>query len=334
MSEPATPDNAQSQAIARFARLRSGDTSAAEQMELDAWLEASAEHRAEFDDVDFLWSRLDLVRADPTILALREQARKDLRQRRLGFVLRSAAAVVGGIVLIGGGIGWLAGTDKRPAPVAAPVVETYQTPIGKLATITLPDGSLAVLDTNSAIGFWRDGANRYARLTRGRAFFKVAKDPQHPFIVTADGKSVRALGTEFDVYLKPEGLQVTLVEGRVRVEDHSGAGGPHARMDMNAGYQLTTASTGWRLDRADTAAERSWTSRRLVFREAPIEEIVAELNRYSDRKISILDPELKKERVSAVVSSENVGGFLSALEVMGLARSRSTAEGFDLLARS
>jgi transmembrane sensor len=94
---------------------------------------------------------------------------------------------------------------------------TYRTGIGEQRSITLSDGSLVELNARSAVRIaFRDG-QRDVELLEGQALFRVAKDSHRPFIVQAGTTSVRAVGTQFDVYRKSKGTTVTVIEGRVAV---------------------------------------------------------------------------------------------------------------------
>jgi transmembrane sensor len=93
----------------------------------------------------------------------------------------------------------------------------FQTAIGEQAAVGLPDGSSFDLNTNSRV--WVDYSKRarVVYLERGEAFFKVAHDPLRPFWVHAGDRRVRAVGTAFNVYLRPRGAEVTVREGTVNV---------------------------------------------------------------------------------------------------------------------
>src|SRR5690606_13157038 len=138
-------------------------------------------------------------------------------------------------------------------------------------------------------------------LDRGQAFFKVARDRRHPFVVAAAGRTVTALGTAFDLRVDDGGLKVVLVEGKVRVEaarPAAGAASPAPAAapmatDMSAGSRLVARDdTEWRLTPTDVGRQTSWLKGQLVFDGAPLGEVVEEMNRYSTRKIAIADPAL------------------------------------------
>ncbi len=325
-----TPDTIAEEASAWFARARSGQITEAESVALEAWLAGDPARRLAYEDLQLLWAGLDSVRGDPAVLALREAAGRDLSARRRDRLTRTVMAACAVLALtVGGGI-WL-GRHAGPGLGRAAV---YQTRVGQTASIGLPDGSLAVLDTDSELRVWPNrGRERRLELVRGRAYFKVAKDPARPFIVRADGKDVTALGTRFDVYLKEAGLEVMLMEGRVRVQPHGSLAGPGQQpsVEMTPGYRLVARRDGWGLVKADIQAEAGWMQGRLVFDEDRVGDIARELNRYATHKIVIVDPAVGDRRMSAVIEANDASTFIAALEVMKLARSRPRADGgFEL----
>jgi transmembrane sensor len=94
---------------------------------------------------------------------------------------------------------------------------TYSTDIGERRSLTLADGSTVDLNARSSIRIEFSNAERRVELLQGQALFQVAKDKHRPFIVRTADTSVRAVGTQFDVYRKSSGTTVTVLEGVVAV---------------------------------------------------------------------------------------------------------------------
>jgi transmembrane sensor len=93
----------------------------------------------------------------------------------------------------------------------------YTTDIGEQRSIQLEDGSTVQLNARSKIRVALHEHERDVELIEGQALFQVAKDHARPFIVHSGETNVLAVGTEFDVYKRPSGTTVTVVEGRVAV---------------------------------------------------------------------------------------------------------------------
>jgi transmembrane sensor len=93
----------------------------------------------------------------------------------------------------------------------------YATDIGERRSITLADGSTVDLNARSKLRIEFTKDERRVELLGGQALFQVAKDKNRPFIVASGDATVRAVGTQFDVYRKAGGTTVTVLEGRVAV---------------------------------------------------------------------------------------------------------------------
>jgi len=200
--------------------------------------------------------------------------------------------------------------------------ETFQTGTGQRTTATLTDGSVVTLDAESELRVVEMAAQRRLQLVRGHAFFQVAKDPVHPFLVEAAGKTVRAVGTKFDVRVDDkQAVTVTLVEGKVRVEQSRGWLKHEQRADMNAGAKLVArADQNWKLTQVDAASETSWLSGRLTFLGEPLGSAIAEVNRYSRQKIVFADGRVPDKEIVGVFAAGDIDGFVTAMQLNGIAR--------------
>jgi len=212
-----------------FIEFRTGDTDGETRDRFMQWLRRSPEHIQAYLEVSGAWSELPTLdpgrKIDVAAMIARARAEADIlplspTQRRLprngdshrratlspllGFRVAVAACAV--LALIGV---TLLMWDRG---------ETYTTGIGEQRTVRLPDGSTFELNAQSEVHVLLSKRQRLLELREGQALFHVAKDRTHPFIVRTGSTSVRAVGTEFDVYRKHDGSTVvTVVEGSVAV---------------------------------------------------------------------------------------------------------------------
>lgn len=209
----------------------------------------------------------------------------------------------------------------------------YQTDIGEQRIVNLPDGSTLTLNADSRVTVRYSGTARTIDLNEGQALFKVAKDAQRPFLVRSGGTSVRAVGTQFDVYKKMSGTVVTVVEGRVAVSSTAleKAGDAIAssptlaerkteNLLVSAGEQLTVAPSiaiaavpapVIRPIKLETAT--AWTEGLLVFESAPLAEVVQEFNRQNAKPLVLEGRGLEAVRITGVFpanGSERITRFL------------------------
>lgn len=309
-------------AEAWFARMRAGPLPPAEEDALQRWLEQDERNADELDCLFRIWNDMDAVRADPAVLAMRAQARARARTVSKARWQRALVAAVGACAVGLAVFAVVQSTRQNAPPVVKEHAVEYETRVGQKSTVTLPDGTLVVLDTDTAIQVWSASQARRVRLLRGRAFFDVARDPSRPFSVSAGSNTVTALGTEFDVQLTGAAMAVTLLSGRLHVLGATGSGSAGEKsLEMNAGERLIAPADGlWTVRKASAEVDTGWLRGRLVFDEETLGNIAAALNRYSTRKIVIPDPQIANRRLSAVLMAGDVDTFIQAAETLGLAR--------------
>lgn len=293
-----------------FARRNEPDTSSEELARFAAWLDADEQHRREYDVLDELWSAADLIPA-ARLRHLSAEPRPTSRRR---FVPFAAAATVVGAAL---GMTWLLlpATDYRA---------TLQTALGERQDITLPDGSVVQLNSRTRLVIHYQADRRSVELQSGEALFSVSRDPARPFVVDAGPGQITVTGTRFDVLHEGGDVRVAVESGTVQV-----AGNAAART-----VQLT-AGTGTRIDARGQVAEPSavnlnaivaWRDGKLVFDDAPLSDVAAEVSRYRDKALRV-DPSLAHLRFSSVFRSDNTDALLSALPRLLPVQVRSLPDG-------
>lgn len=226
---------------------------------------------------------------------------------------------------------WLYGMAAAAIVVAAATGFVFQagpsfeTRTGEQRLVTLEDGSRVRLNTDSKVIVRYRRAERRVELARGEAFFEAAHDTARPFVVVADGTHVRAVGTKFDVRRDAGRVRVTLLEGRVQVAKAN----PSASATLVPNQQLTSTPAGFSAVRATDAAEASgWTTGRLIFHATPLDDAVAEVNRYSTHKITLdgLNA-LARQPVSGAFNTGDTKAFVSAVQGLYDLQSSTDAAG-------
>lgn len=263
----------EAEAAAWFARLNARTVSVTDLERFREW-RAAPIHRAAYEAVERLWRESGALAPDPDVAEAAARAAR--RPKRRLSPVWAAAAAAAAVLAVGGGAIWL---STRP-PV-------HTTAVGERRVLQLADGSELQLDADSRVVVRIDAHRRDLDLQRGRALFRVARDPDRPFRVRAGDATVVATGTRFVVGRVGSETRVTLVEGGVRVESAGRAG---REWRLAAGEQIVTgAATPPRPEPANLARATDWTSGRLVFDAVPLAEAVAEINRYSTRPIRLAD---------------------------------------------
>ncbi len=324
--------------------LRDRGMNESETAEFMRWMQDDPRHAETFAALDATWrdfDRLAVARPekaredDADLLAPRLQPRR--RSRWVAGGLAAAAAVALACV----GVWQL----LAPRPTA-------ETDIGGFRELRLADGSVVQLNTDSAVRTRFTAEERRIELLRGEAFFDVAPNPARPFIVSAGGVAVRAVGTAFNVRLREAAVEVLVTEGKVQVND-SLKGGSLLGVDV-AGAPSLLVQGEMAVIPASAVAEiqdaarptpavvalvapvevqraLAWQERRLEFEARPLGEVVAEFNRYNRTKLIIADPRLGAQKFSGSFRAEGYEPFVRLLEQnFGVAAAR---EGDDIVLR-
>jgi len=312
-------DQAREAAIDWFVRSRTagGDSDQA----FRAWLDEAPDNAPAYEEVERAWAVAADAEEDPYIEAMRLRLGEQSARRKTRRAL--AAAIAAGVIGLSA-----AGFYQWAAPRSL-ADQTFRTGVGQQATVTLPDGSAVTLNTDTVVRTRANGERRLVYLDRGQAFFKVAHDRRHPFVVAAAGRTVTALGTAFDMRVDHGALRVVLVEGKVRVEalpPRPAAAKPAETRqplatEMTPGSQLIAPDDAeWRLTRTNVVEETSWLHGQIIFDDEPLGSVVEELNRYSNRKLVLADPGLQQVRISGIFRPGDLDGFARALRTSRMAQ--------------
>lgn len=294
------------------------------------WREEAPEHAVAYDQVCEAWRTMQSAADDPRVLALRHEAAFRLthkRRRYKGRWLASAAAAALAAIALSFALAPDLPMPQSLATRAESGARSYTTATGERLAVTLEDGSQVTLNTDTALETKFSDAERTIVLARGQALFEVAKDKHRPFVVEAQGQRLVAVGTAFDVRVQPDRVQITMVEGTVKVEPLASLT-DHSRVDLHAaatlpaslepilltaGQQLSLEAGGVRVRKTDAERVTSWRAGQVIFDNTRLIEAIDELNRYSERKIELADPALADLRLSGAFATGRTNVFVEAV---------------------
>jgi transmembrane sensor len=292
------------EAIAWQVRLTSGALTADTKEAFESWRRQNPEHEQAYRDLEQLWQHL------PAPLLADRQRRLELSAKRRRANLRrqslSLATAASLVLAVVAGI--------YPDYLQHPLAD-YRTRIGEQTSITLADGSIAHLNTDTAIDVVIGGNERRIELLRGEAEFDVAHDASRPFRVEAGSTTTEALGTRFIVRYDGNGGAVTLLQGKVRASRPSAAGAQTDSATLQPGQQLAFnaeqlgAPKTVELSNAD-----AWRRGRLLMNFVPLKQVIAEINRYRRGQIRLLDDKLAEREVNIAVDIKQIDAWLEALQ--------------------
>ena len=322
--------------------------SAEELASLREWLSRSPVHREQLRSFADFWGKMNVL-TDLTVPLGQTERRSNRRfvdRARIAMPHFARASLAAAVIVIGiAATFWL-----RPDPVVNSN-DFYSTAVGQQRSMTLVDGSLVILNTNTQIKVDFNNEYRNIRLLQGEAHFTVAKNPLRPFRVYAGNGRVQAVGTAFSVYLRDDSVDVTVTEGEVvlasigrpdvglspqpeRLPGENQSSGSIATVDDGLVEALGTIKAGESatfqnavdadvvriIDAIETveapemAKRLSWREGILTFAGDPLVVVVDEISRYTTVSIEISDPVVQATRIGGRFPIGETDAMFDALE--------------------
>jgi transmembrane sensor len=275
-------------------RLLAEGASSAERVECAQWRAADLRHEAAFLRAESLWMKLGNWRELGGLEPLESGYDKTY------WVATAAAAALVAVLAF-----WYL-QQRTSLPQSQ-----LSTQIAEIRDVTLADGSVVTLGAHSKIKLAFSESERRVKLTGGDAFFSVKADPDKPFLVEAGETLVRVIGTKFDVRRSKDQVRVSVLEGVVQVLDASKEGEAQA---LTAGQEVVAARG--RIEPVhvvDAAKPGAWRNGRLIYVDASLAEVVADANRYFDKRIELESPQLAGLRLTTAFRADQIDEMLDTL---------------------
>jgi len=300
--------------------------SLAQKRDFERWCRADPRHIAAVARLEAacaLLEKMPLVRAE-----LQPVVEFPVRPRMIAPVKkfpvrRVVVAMAAALVLAA--FGWWQWSHPQPS------AQHYATSAGGYERVVLADGSVVELNADSEVRVDRAPGERRVALLQGEAHFTVAHDTARPFIVSANGGAVRAVGTAFNVRLAASAVEVLVTEGRVSVTDPVTPAAPAAPPTLLAANERALITFGPTKSAPSAppapvvepiAPEAirealSWQERKLAFSDTPLRDVVAQFNRRNRTQLILGDASLGERPVGGTFAADNVEGFIRLLEGSG-----------------
>jgi transmembrane sensor len=309
----------------RIARYLTGEAGSGEAEATERWVEADP-HRVEIvrllesvlanvaredaSDIDIdgalnhAKSRFD----DSTVIPYAPRMAKAGTDRSFVALLRIAAAA---IIIFGGTMLWREIGGSR-ADMAG---QTFATSVGERRQLVLKDGTKVLLGPTSrlVVHYGDQDGDRLVTLD-GVAYFSVVHDPAHPFTVKAGSFTIQDVGTAFAVESDDSaGTRVVVDSGSVALGAPNQE--PNAAAILNARDRATVDMQGLVLVERSVVSDDdlAWIQGRLVFRDAPLILVGAELYRWYGVRLRVADSSLANLHLTASFSGEPVDRVLNVI---------------------
>lgn len=273
-----------------------GEASEEEVKELFRWIDSSPENREEFIQYKKVWALTSRMGAHQEISWNPElvNSGKSGQLRQLVTYTKYAAAV---IIVFGLGmvLQYIAG--QKTSPTYTYLADTQiEVPKGQMSSVILPDGTTVQLNSGSKL-VYASGFNSGERTVNleGEAFFNVAKDKKHSFVIKTKSLDFKVYGTSFNVQAYPEDSEIntTLVEGSLGVVAKTGSEMARLVPGENANFKEDNKELV--VTNVDLELYTSWKDGMVTFRNEKLKDIARKIERWYNVQIVINNPKLADE---------------------------------------
>lgn len=301
----------------------SGEASPEEVIQLSDWLTAAQENRELFDEfrqtwllttkdalstniinVDSEWDRV----SDKLIESASKSRTNELKGALIKSMFKSWKVAASLILLIGVAAVWLfLFHGSRMVEVTA---------LSQNMEYLLPDGSVINLYKGSTIKYnkrFKDEDFRKVSL-QGDAWFKVLRDPKHPFIVTGNGVMVKVLGTTFNVNTLAGNHEVSveLTSGRVALY-FKGKESKKLLLNPGEGALINTTEQSMKKNVSNDPNSMAWVTGNLVFNNTSLDQVITTLEKVYQQKIELVDYGVTDCSLTATFEHQTLEQVLSVI---------------------
>lgn len=273
--------------------------SEADQSELDTWVAASPAHLVAYLRADDIWKRADRLKALNRPFPMK--ANVSGKSFGKSTILKIAAVFVV-TALAGVGTAFYFVSLKQ---------QTYSTTIGGRETLMLSDGSRVELNTDTLLRIGSSDGERTVWLDKGEAYFEIAHNPAHAFVVMLGDRRVTDLGTKFDIRRDPDRTEVALLQGKARFDDAVNSAQPRQTILAPGDVVIATAnSLSLTQEPLHELQNRlAWRNGMLVFEHATLADVANQYNRYNREKLVIADAVTAQLTISGTLPTTDIGAF-------------------------
>lgn len=285
------------------------DCALTDREQFDRWLDADRRHRAFYDVIALgtpdAGPPLDPPPAPHWRVAPRAHRASVIHApRRLGWLI--AATLLAAAVLYA--------TRRHSARLtdgSAVAERTVITRPAERAIVRLGDGTQIVVAAQSRLRYpaIQAGATRDVEVS-GEAYFEVAHDDRRPFVVHANGATIRDLGTAFDVRAYPSDVRVRVVVADGRVAVHAARDARIVVRDQLAQWDTSGAIT---MRTVDPQRFVAWTTGTLVFDATPLDEVAKDLTRWYGTTVILGDSSLVRRDFTGSFDREPLTDILAII---------------------
>ena len=259
------------------------------QIEFKAWLEQNPLHQKIFGQMEQMWLAVDPAEHQQKVRTKRNRIASGLAFCLLGAALHQL-------------LPWQYWRAD------------YKTETGQIRSVTLADGSTAILNSNSAINIHFTDSGRTIELVRGEALFEVQKDQQQRrFIVSTPLATAEALGTAYSVGITDKHTLVSVYESEVKAS----ATLHNSMARLKPGQQARIGADSLEQSRFNLTGAPDWSQGSLVFNRVPVQEVVTRLNQYHPGMLHLMDDQDKRLFTGVLPADDSAAAVKLFAQSMG-----------------
>lgn len=290
-------------------RFLKGNVTAAEQRQVELWLEDQPENWLE-NFMEQGWEQPAIIMEEEEKAGMIADIMSQTRSPWKGFI--RIAALVAGLLVTAGGAWYFVQTPEKIGQVAVKV------PFHTTKKLILPDSTVITLNAGSILTYPERFTGNTREITlEGEAFFEVAADARKPFIIHSGALHTTVLGTTFNItaYKFSPQLSVTVLTGKVAVMDTLSQRSvtllPKQRVTFNPGKATMITSV---VDKPENAM--AWSQGKLIFEETPLGEVAERLSYKYNVQILLDGKNLSDCRFNGEFDTESLDEILKIITTL------------------
>ncbi|MGH8389559.1 MAG: FecR family protein [Pseudomonas sp.] len=291
-------------------RLHADDCTAQERLAFEQWLDTHPLHALEYEAMLEIWDvagdlprhESEVMNVDMPVVVPIVPAKLRTPWRTFGMAAAVCALALPLAAYSGWSLGWLPNSYQH--------FEASR----NVRQVTLNDGSKVELNLGTELTYSNYKDHRRVTLNKGEAFFSVAHDTSHPFIVKAAEGKVRVTGTRFNVWMYEDQVKVNLIEGSVLVSSNDDLPGDGLRLgpSMQASYRhgdlIPRISQTY-----DNDNSLAWLNGKLVLDDLALSDALPLINRYLETPLMVADNSTGAIRIGGIYNIKELNTLVTSL---------------------
>lgn len=299
-----------------------------ERLQVEMWMSESDENRRMAKQIHALYLATDTVNVmkkvdtEKALLKVKSRMSGNRHKRTMWWQwTQRAAAILFIPLLVALMLQYWGGNEQE----LAQIMEVKTNP-GMMTSLTLPDGTLVYLNSESTLSYPSRFDNDTRNVTlQGEAYFEVAKNPEKKFIVSTSHQSqIEVLGTHFNVeaYEKEDRISATLVEGKIGFIYKSNDVSKKVLMDPGQKLIYDSKDNKVQLYVTSGESEIAWKEGKIIFRNTPLEEGLRMLEKRYNVEFIIKNDRLKGDSFTGTFTNQRLERILEYFQLSSQIRWR------------